>query len=77
MNSNLGDKAKGMKDKVVGKIKEEYGDLVGDSSKELEGKLQQARGEAIQKKGEIKEDLHDKTDDLADKANDKIDEWKK
>ena len=50
MNSNLGDKAKGMKDKVVGKIKEEYGDLVDDSSKELEGKLQQARGEAIQKK---------------------------
>ena len=50
MNSNLGDKAKGMKYKVVGKIKEEYGDLVDDSSKELEGKLQQARGEAIQKK---------------------------
>ena len=50
MNSNLGDKAKGMKDKVVGKIKEEYGDLVDDSSKEVEGKLQQARGEAIQKK---------------------------
>ncbi|MFZ2744711.1 MAG: CsbD family protein, partial [Trichococcus flocculiformis] len=63
MNSNLGDKAKGMKDKVVGKIKEEYGDLVDDSSKELEGKLQQARGEAIQNKGEIKEDLHDKADD--------------
>ncbi|MFZ2693397.1 MAG: CsbD family protein, partial [Trichococcus flocculiformis] len=63
MNSNLGDKAKGMKDKVVGKIKEEYGDLVDDSSKELEGKLQQARGEAIQKKGEIKEDIHDKADD--------------
>ena len=50
MDSGMGDKLKGMKDKVVGKIKEEYGDLVDDPEKELEGKLQQARGEAIQKK---------------------------
>ena len=77
MNSNFGDKAKGMKDKVVGKIKEEYGDLVDDTEKELEEKLQQARGEAVEKAGEIKEDISDKVDDLADKANDKIDEWKK
>jgi uncharacterized protein YjbJ (UPF0337 family) len=77
MNSNLGDKAKGMKDKVVGKIKEEYGDLVNDPEIELEGKLQQARGEAVEKVGEVKEDISDKVEDLADKANDKIDEWKK
>ncbi len=77
MNSEMGDKFKGMKDKVVGKIKEEYGDLVNDPEKELEGKLQQARGEAIEKAGEVKEDISDKVEDLADKANDKIDEWKK
>ena len=57
MDSDMGDKLKGMKDKVVGKIKEEYGDLVNDPEKELEGKLQQARGEAREKAGEIKEDL--------------------
>ena len=77
MDSGMGDKLKGMKDKVVSKIKEEYGDLVDDPEKELEGKLQQARGEAVEKAGEIKEDISDKVDDLADKANDKIDEWKK
>lgn len=77
MNSDMGDKFKGMKDKVVGKIKEEYGDLVNDPEKELEGKLQQARGEVIEKVGEVKEDISDKVEDLADKANDKIDEWKK
>lgn len=51
MDSGMGDKLKGMKDKVVGKIKEEYGDLVDDPEKELEGKLQQARGEAVEKSG--------------------------
>ena len=33
MDSGMGDKSKGMKDKVVGKVKEEYGDLVDDSGK--------------------------------------------
>lgn len=67
MDSGMGDKLKGMKDKVVGKIKEEYGDLVDDPEKNSK---ENSNKHAVKqsKKGEIKEDISDKVDDLADKA---------
>ena len=54
MGSEMEDKLKGLKDKVVGKAKEVYGDIVDDPDKELEGKLQHAKGAASEKTGEVK-----------------------
>ena len=90
MSSEMEDKLKGMKDKVVGKAKEVYGDIVDDPDKELEGKLQQAKGRSAETKiGKVKDEADDKlkdsrakekaeetVDNLKRKINDKIDDWK-
>ena len=63
----LDDKLKGLKDQVVGKVKEENGDATNDKSKELEGKAQKAKGQITQKVEEGKDKAHDKIDDWQDK----------
>ena len=63
----LDDKLKGLKDQVVGKVKEEYGDTTNDKSKELEGKAQKAKSQITQKVEEGKDKAHDKIDDWQDK----------
>ncbi|CZQ91094.1 Hypothetical protein Tpal_1357 [Trichococcus palustris] len=87
MSSEMEDKLKGVKDKVVGKAKEIYGEIVDDPDKELEGKLQHAKGHAETKIGKAKDEADDKLKDAKEKAeetsdnlkrkiNDKIDDWK-
>ena len=63
----LDDKLKGLKDQVVGKVKEEYGDATDNKSKELEGKAQKAKGDLTQNIEEGKDKAHDKIDDWQDK----------
>lgn len=73
---SMKDKLKGTKDKVVGKAKEVYGDVANDPEKELEGKLQHAKGHAEEKIGKAKDETEETSDDLKRKVNDKIDDWK-
>ncbi|WP_413536831.1 CsbD family protein [Carnobacterium divergens] len=48
------DKAKGLKDKVVGEAKETHGKVTNDVKKEAEGKAQKAKGAVEDKLGDIK-----------------------
>lgn len=66
MSNGNEDKLKGMKDKVVGKVKEEYGDLTDNTSKEVEGKLQQGKGEVRERVGDAKKDVHHRVDHAVD-----------
>jgi len=56
------DKASGMMDRLKGKAKEIYGDLTHDSSKKVEGQLDQAKGDVETKKGEVKDSVKDYVD---------------
>ncbi|NLB19313.1 MAG: CsbD family protein [Clostridium sp.] len=60
------DKMENMKDKVVGKANETWGDLTDDESQELKGKMQQ-------RKAEVKEDFEDAKDNIAGKVNEGLD----
>lgn len=50
----------GIKDKVVGKLKEVEGKITNDKTLETEGKLQKAKGKAKDKATDLKETLEDK-----------------
>ncbi|MEK4199789.1 CsbD family protein [Cytobacillus sp. FSL K6-0265] len=45
----------GLKDKIKGKIKEEYGDSTNHTSKKSEGKMDQVKGTVKEKFGDVKE----------------------
>lgn len=47
----------GLKDKVVGKLKETQGKITGNKTRELEGKAQHAKGKAKGKINDVKKDL--------------------
>ncbi len=47
----------GLKDKVVGKVKEAEGKVTGDKIREAQGKAQQAKGKIKDKAKRLKEDL--------------------
>lgn len=47
----------GLKDKVVGKVKEVEGKVTGDKICEAQGKAQQAKGKIKDKAKRLKEDL--------------------
>ncbi len=64
--SDMKDKLKNTKDKVVGKVNETWGDITDDESQELKGKMQQRKAEA-------REDLEDAKDNVAKKVNDNLD----
>ncbi len=64
--SDMKDKLKNTKDKVVGKVNETWGDITDDESQELKGKMQQRKAEA-------REDLEDAKDNVAKKVNDGLD----
>jgi uncharacterized protein YjbJ (UPF0337 family) len=61
--SSTEDKAKGKVNQVAGKLKEEAGDALDDSSLESRGKAQQVKGHVQEATGKIKESLRDKDDD--------------
>lgn len=50
----------GIKDKVVGKLKEVEGKITNDKTRETEGKLQKDKGKAKDKATDLKETLEDK-----------------
>jgi uncharacterized protein YjbJ (UPF0337 family) len=50
------DQVKGEMKKAEGKVKEEFGKVVGDRSTEWGGKVDQLKGEVQKKAGEIKEE---------------------
>lgn len=62
-------KFKEMKDKVVGKVKEEAGKLTDNEELELKGKVQQGVGK-------VREAVEDVKDDVLDKVNETIDDLK-
>lgn len=45
----------GLKDKVKGKMKEEYGNSTNNTSKKSEGKMDQVKGTVKEKFGDVKE----------------------
>ena len=51
----MDDQIKGEMKKAEGKVKEEFGKVVGDRSTEWGGKVDQLKGEVQKKTGEIKE----------------------
>lgn len=67
----------GMKDKVVGKVKETAGKATGNEKLEAKGKAQGLKGEAKNKVADAKHKAEKKADSLtehvADKFNDVVD----
>ena len=57
MNS---DQVKGAAQKTGGKIKEEFGKMIGQPDTQAKGKLDQAKGQARKNVGDAKEVLKDK-----------------
>jgi len=55
---------KGAADKVSGAIKEGIGKATGDSSMQVKGKIDQAKGEAREKLGDAKDAVKRSNDDL-------------
>lgn len=53
-------KESGLKDKVVGKMKEVEGKVTGDKLREAEGKAQKKKGEVIDRVKKIKENAEEK-----------------
>lgn len=53
---SLKEKAKSAKDRISGEIKDTQGDLTGDTSKKVEGKIQKGKGKAEGALGKLKED---------------------
>ena len=47
----------GLKDKVIGKVKEVEGKITGDKSREVQGTAQQAKGKVKDKAKKLKDDL--------------------
>lgn len=64
-------KIKEMKDKVVGKVKEETGKLTGNEELEIEGKIQQGVGKAREVVEDVKDNVLDKANDIVDDMTDK------
>jgi len=52
--------AKGAADKVSGNIKQGIGNVTGDESMKIKGKVDQAKGEARDKLGDAKDAMKDK-----------------
>jgi len=52
--------AKGAADKASGAIKEGIGNVTGDESMKIKGKIDQAKGEARDKLGDAKDAMKDK-----------------
>ena len=53
-------KETGLKDKVVGKLKEVEGKVTGDKLREAEGKAQKKKGEATNRVNKIKKNAEEK-----------------
>lgn len=49
----------GLKDKVIGKVKEVEGKFTGDKAREVQGKAQQAKGKIKAKAKKLKDGLED------------------
>ncbi len=64
-------KIKEMKDKVVGKVKEETGKLTGNEELEIKGKIQQGVGKAREVVEDVKDNVLDKANDIVDDMTDK------
>lgn len=64
-------KIKEMKDKVVGKVKEETGKLTGNEELEIKGKIQQGVGKAREVVEDVKDNVLDKANDVVDDMTDK------
>ena len=47
----------GLKDKVIGKVKEVEGKITGDKSREVQGTAQHAKGKVKDKAKKLKDDL--------------------
>jgi uncharacterized protein YjbJ (UPF0337 family) len=60
--SSTEDRAKGKINQAAGKVKEEVGDALNDSSLESRGKAQQVKGHVQEATGKIKDSLRDKDD---------------
>ncbi|NLC06062.1 MAG: CsbD family protein [Erysipelothrix sp.] len=60
-----------MKDKVVGKVKEETGKLTGNEELEIKGKIQQGVGKAREVVEDVKDNVLDKANDIVDDMTDK------
>jgi uncharacterized protein YjbJ (UPF0337 family) len=48
------------RDKIEGTLKEEEGELTGDTVREKQGEAQKIRGEAKQKAEDVKEEIDDR-----------------
>ena len=57
MTSSTTDRAKGSKDKTVGKVKEVTGKAVGNNELKNKGRAQQVKGHVEETKGKIKDTL--------------------
>ncbi|NLC42030.1 MAG: CsbD family protein [Erysipelothrix sp.] len=66
-------KFKEIKDKVVGKVKEETGKLTDNEELELKGKIQQGIGKAREVAEDVKDDVLDKVNDVVDDITGKKD----
>ena len=66
-------KLKEIKDKVVGKVKEETGKLTDNEELELKGKIQQGVGKAREVAEDVKDDVLDKVNDVVDDITGKKD----
>jgi uncharacterized protein YjbJ (UPF0337 family) len=55
MGKGTGDKAEGKWDETKGKVKEKYGEVTDNPTKEAEGKKDQVKGEGKQAWGNVKE----------------------
>ncbi|MGQ5708576.1 CsbD family protein [Lactobacillus sp. PSON] len=55
-------KETGLKDKVIGKMKEVEGKVTGDKLREAEGKTQKKKGEVIDRVNKIKKDAEETID---------------
>ncbi len=64
-------KVKEIKDKVVGKVKEETGKLTGNEELEIKGKIQQGIGKAREVAEDVKDNVLDKVKDVVDDLTDK------
>jgi uncharacterized protein YjbJ (UPF0337 family) len=76
--TDLKDKIKNAKDKIVGEVKEAVGKTTGNESLELKGKIQSSKADinktmndAGDKVNEIKEGIAKKINDATDKNEDK------
>ena len=50
---------RGLKDKVIGKVKEVECKVTGDKAREVQGKAQQGKGKIKEKAKKLKDDLED------------------